>query len=187
MELQERIYYGAMEEFHDYGIKFTMDSLASRVGISKRTLYEQVASKHAVIELVIDISFADIWEQQKKILEDFSLTTLDKLKKIFMIIPHFSRNMSYQRVTELKKGYMDLYQKIEKNLESIWESALALLQHGIEEGVIKKKNIELLRIFLTDIFKHPIDGNKLIRNGISYDDAMNELIVIIFDGIAINQ
>lgn len=185
MELTEQIFYGAMEELRDYGTKFTMDSLASRLGISKRTLYEHVPSKHAVIELVIDKTFADIKVQQKEVLEDNSLSTLDKLKRMFTIIPHFSENIDYRRVTELKRGYIDLYHKIEVELESDWEPALALLQKGMEEGVIKPKNISLLRILLTDIFEKLIDGHMLIKNGITYEMAMNELIAIIFEGIAI--
>ncbi|WP_167958866.1 TetR/AcrR family transcriptional regulator [Anaerosporobacter faecicola] len=184
MDLLDRIFYGAMEELRDYGTKFTMDSLAARLGISKRTLYENVPSKHAVIELVIDQTFADIKEQQRAVLENKRLTTLEKLKKMFTIIPQFSENIDYRRVTELKKGYMDLYQKIETELESDWEPALDLLNKGMEEGVIKKKNLTLLRILLTDIFEKLIDGNMLIKNGITYDVAMNELISIIFEGIA---
>lgn len=183
MELIDRIFYGAMEELRDYGTKFTMDSLASRLGISKRTLYEHVPSKHAVIELVIDKTFADIRYQQKQVLENARLSTLDKLKRMFTIIPHFSENIDYRRVTELKKGYSDLYNKIEEELESDWEPALQLLKKGMEEGVIKPKNIALLRILLTDIFQKLIDGNMLIKNGITYEMAMNELIAIIFEGI----
>lgn len=184
MELAERIFYGAMEELRDYGTKFTMDSLAARLGISKRTLYETVSSKHAVIELIIDKTFADIKAQQREVLEDNTLSTLDKLKKMFTIIPHFSENMDYRRVNELKKGYMDLYLKIQQELESDWEPTLELLQKGMEEGVIKQKNIALLRILLTDIFEKLIDGNMLIKNGITYEVAMKELIEIIFEGIA---
>lgn len=184
MELIDRIFYGGMEELRDYGIKFTMDSLAGRLGISKRTLYETVPSKHAVIELVIDRTFADIKIQQQKVCKDASLTTLEKLKKLFTIIPTFSQNIDYRRVNELKKGYMDLYHKIKNGLETDWEPALQLLQQGMDEGVIKQKNLALLRIMFTDIFEKLLDGQDLIQCGINYDTAMKELIEIIFNGIA---
>lgn len=184
MELIDRIFYGGMEELRDYGIKFTMDSLAGRLGISKRTLYETVPSKHAVIELIIDRTFADIKMQQQKVCQDSSLSTLDKLKKLFTIIPAFSQKIDYRRVNELKKGYMDLYHKIENGLETDWEPALQLLQQGMDEGVIKPKNLSLLRIMFTDIFEKLLDGQDLIQSGINYDTAMNELIEIIFNGIA---
>ena len=44
-ELLNRIFIGGIEEFKDNGMKFTMDSLAKRIGISKRTLYENISSK----------------------------------------------------------------------------------------------------------------------------------------------
>lgn len=184
MELIDRIFFGGMEELREYGIKFTMDSLSKRLGISKRTLYENVSSKHAVIELIIDRTFADIKMQQQLVCEDVSLSTLEKLKKLFTIIPSFSEKIDYRRVTELKKGYMDLYLKIENGLETDWEPALQLLRRGMEEGVIRPKNLTLLRIMFTDIFEKLIDGQELIQNSISYDIAMKELVEIIFDGIA---
>ena len=68
MELVEKIFDGAVEEFQYSGFRFTMDALAKRIGISKRTLYETIPSKEAVIEMVIDRTFEDIKEQQKVIL-----------------------------------------------------------------------------------------------------------------------
>ena len=65
MELIDRVFYGVIEEFRENGVKFTMDSLASRLGISKRTLYETVPSKTALIEMVIDLTFADVKKQQR--------------------------------------------------------------------------------------------------------------------------
>ena len=50
----ERIIEGTIEEFKVNGIKFTMDGLTKRIGMSKRTLYEIVSSKQELFELMID-------------------------------------------------------------------------------------------------------------------------------------
>ena len=183
MELADRIFYGAIEEFRKNGVKFTMDSLASRLGISKRTLYETVPSKTDVFEMVIDRTFADVKRQQKEIFENAVMSLADKLKKLFTIVPSYSGVMDYRRVNEIKRVYPHLYQKIHEYLSSDWDCTIALLEEGMNAGVIRRKNIVVLKVLLLEIFERLLDGSFLIQNNISYEMAMKETLSIVFDGI----
>jgi len=183
MELADRIFYGAIEEFRKNGVKFTMDSLASRLGISKRTLYETVPSKTDVFEMVIDRTFADVKRQQKEIFENSGMSLEDKLKRLFTIVPSYSEVMDYRRVNEIKRVYPQLYQKIHEYLSSDWDRTIALLEEGMDAGIIRRKNIVVLKVLLLEIFERLLDGSFLIQNNISYDMAMNDTLSIVFDGI----
>ena len=183
MELVDRIFYGAIEEFRENGVKFTMDSLASRLGISKRTLYETVPSKTSVFEMVIDRTFADVKRQQKDIFENNELSLSNKLKRLFTIVPSYSEVMDYRRVNEIKRVYPQLYQKIREYLSNDWDRTIALLEEGMNAGVIRRKNIVVLKVLLLEIFERLLDGTFLIQNNISYEMAMNETLSIVFDGI----
>lgn len=187
MELIERIFYEGMEEFKINGFKFTMDSLAKRVGISKRTLYENISSKEALLELVIDKTFADIKRQQKEILKNRNFSTMEKLKKMLVIVPIYSSNLDYRRVEELKTTYPRLYKKVEDGLENDWDATIILIEKAMDEGVIRKVNMIVLRMLLVDIFEKLIDGERLIQNDISYETAMNEMMSIIFNGILVEK
>jgi len=183
MELADRIFYGAIEEFRKNGVKFTMDSLASRLGISKRTLYETVPSKTDVFEMVIDRTFADVKRQQKEIFENSGMSLEDKLKRLFTIVPSYSEVMDYRRVNEIKRVYPQLYQKIHEYLSSDWDRTIALLKEGMDAGIIRRKNIVVLKVLLLEIFERLLDGSFLIQNNISYEMAMNDTLSIVFDGI----
>jgi len=183
MELADRIFYGAIEEFRENGVKFTMDSLASRLGISKRTLYETVPSKTDVFEMVIDRTFADVKRQQKEIFENSGMSLEDKLKRLFTIVPSYSEVMDYRRVNEIKRVYPQLYQKIHEYLSSDWDRTIALLKEGMDAGIIRRKNIVVLKVLLLEIFERLLDGSFLIQNNISYEMAMNDTLSIVFDGI----
>ena len=183
MELVDRIFYGAIEEFRENGVKFTMDSLASRLGISKRTLYETVPSKTNVFEMVIDRTFADVKRQQKEIFENSGMSLEDKLKRLFTIVPSYSEVMDYRRVNEIKRVYPQLYQKIHEYLSSDWDRTIALLKEGMDAGIIRRKNIVVLKVLLLEIFERLLDGSFLIQNNISYEMAMNDTLSIVFDGI----
>ena len=78
-EIVERIIGGAIEEFKDVGIRFTMDSLSRRLGMSKRTIYEVVSSKKELFELVVDHTFADVKNQQRIIFENDQMSLLEKM------------------------------------------------------------------------------------------------------------
>ena len=183
MELIDRVFYGAIEEFRENGVKFTMDSLASRLGISKRTLYETVPSKTAVIEMVIDLTFADVKRQQKSIFDDAEMSLTEKLKKLFTIVPAYAEMIDYRRVNEIKRIYPHLYQKIDDNLNSDWDRTISLLEEGMNAGVIKRKNLVVLKLLLVQVFEKLLDGTFLIQNNISYQTAMKETLSIVFDGI----
>lgn len=187
MELIDRIFYEAIEEFRENGVKFTMDSLAARLGISKRTLYETVPSKTAVIEMVIDRTFADVKKQQKNIFEDGSMSLSEKLQKLFTIIPSYSEKIDYRRVIEIKRVYPHLYKKVHDNLNSDWDPTIALLEEGMNAGIVKRKNIVVLKVLLLEIFEKLLDGSFLIQNNISYETAMKETLSIVFEGILTDE
>ena len=183
MELIDRIFYASIEEFRENGIRFTMDSLAARLGISKRTLYETVPSKTDLIEMVIDRTFADIKKQQREIFENKEMTLVNKLKRLFTIVPSYSEKIDYRRVNEIRRAYPQLYQKIQDHLNGDWDRTIALLEEGMNAGIVKRNNIVVLKVLLVEIFEKLLDGTFLIQNNISYETAMKETLSIIFEGI----
>ena len=164
-----------------------MDSLANRLGISKRTLYETIPSKKDVIELVIDRTFADVKQQQKVIFEDDSLPLMDKLKKLFVIVPSYADMLDFRRVNEIKCSYPHLYEKVHDYINNDWDRTIALLEEGMDVGIIKRKNLVILKALLCEAFEKLLDGTFLIRNNITYEVAMQEIISVIFEGILVEQ
>lgn len=183
MEIVDRIIGGAIEEFKEVGIKFTMDSLSRRLGMSKRTIYEVVSSKKELFELVVDHTFADVKRQQKVIFEDEQLGLLEKIEKLFGIVPSYSDRLDYRRVAEIRHVYPGLYAKIISNINSDWDRTIELLEAGMEAGVIKRKNIVVLKALLCEVFEKLLDGEFLIANQITYEVALKETISIIMDGL----
>lgn len=185
MELMDRIYEAAILEFKDSGIKFTMDSLAHRLGISKRTLYETVPAKLDLMRMVIDKTFEDVKQKQKNIFEDDSLDTQTKLRRLFTIVPAYVDVLDYRRMNEIKKNYPELYKTIEYRIENDWELTEKLLEKAMDEGIIKRNNIVIIKLLLCEVFEQLINGEMLIKNNISYEEALEETISIIFDGLLV--
>ena len=52
--MRSRIITAALVEMDEHGVRFTMNNLAARLGISKRTLYEHFDSKEVLVEAIVD-------------------------------------------------------------------------------------------------------------------------------------
>lgn len=183
----ERIVEGTIEEFKVNGIKFTMDGLTKRIGMSKRTLYEIVSSKQELFELMIDRTFADVKSQQKRIFENDQLTLLEKTECLFSIVPAYSDRLDYRRVNEIKYAYPKIYKKIHEYINNDWDRTIKLLEDGMDAGIIRRKNLIILKAILCEAFEKLLDGEFLIRNNITYEIALKEMISIIMEGLVIQE
>ena len=87
MSLEIKIINSTIDIFREKGVKFTMDDIANKLGVSKRTLYENINSKEVLLSLLVDEVFNSIKQQGQEIIEDNSIDDLDKLKRLLTVIP----------------------------------------------------------------------------------------------------
>ena len=87
MSLEIKIINATIDIFREKGVKFTMDDIANKLGVSKRTLYENIDSKETLLSLLVDEVFDSIKHQGQEIIEDDSIEDLEKLKRLLTIIP----------------------------------------------------------------------------------------------------
>ena len=155
--------------------------------MSKRTIYEVVSSKKELFELVVDHTFADVKNQQRKIFENEEMGLLEKIEQLFGIVPSYSDRLDYRRVAEIRHIFPGLYEKIIRNINNDWDRTIELLEEGMNAGVIKKKNMVVLKALLCEVFEKLLDGEFLIANQISYEVALKETISIIMDGLVVGD
>ena len=187
MNLKTRILNSVISEFDEKGVRFTMDELADKLGISKRTIYENIGSKEGVIDFIIDEAFSSIKAQEKKIIDKPELTILDKLQGILRVMPELSNTLDYRRIYEIRKFYPKLYQKIERNLESGWDVTMSLLDDAVKQGLIKPVNPVLFKEIIYLTTSSLLKNSFLIENNITYDEAVSFLNDMIFNGILVKE
>ncbi len=183
MILSEEIMDGVIAEFNDKNLKFTMNDLAKRLGISKRTLYENIQDKNTLFLDAVDSVFYNIKESEKKIIEDTSLDIVEKIKRILIVLPQKYGTIDYRQLYELKNKYPNIYKKVENRIETDWEPTIMLIEQAIEEGKVKKIDIPVFKSIISGSIEHFISKNTLIENHITYQQALEELINIVMGGI----
>lgn len=187
MELRETILEGTIKAFNQKGLKFTMDDVAKTLGMSKKTIYTVFRDKESMFYAMVDYMFDSIKESERRIVEDESLSTVEKIRRIMSVIPDGYRNVDFQKLYQLKEKYPDVYKQVERRLETGWEETIALLEQGMEEGCVRRIYIPLVKMMLEATLEQFFQRDILIQNKITYVDALEEVVGIIMEGIAVHN
>ncbi len=184
-ELRKTILNGTMEVFNQKGLKFTMDDIAKQLGISKKTIYKVFNDKEEMFLNMVDYLFDQIKASEEEVMKDQSMTTLDKIRKILGVMPDSYRDIDLRKLYELKDKYPNTYKRVEERLESGWENTLSLLEQGIKEGVIRPLPLCLVKMMLEASLEQFFQRDVLIVNNLSYGEALDCVVDILVNGIAV--
>ena len=181
--LKGDILEATIQAFQKKGLKFTMDDLASLLGISKKTIYTVFPDKNSLVLEMVDYCFSSIKESEQKVLQDLSLDTVGKIRAILGVLPEGYRELDLRQLYQLKERYPEVYEKVKSRLETGWESTISLLEQGITEGKIRNIQIPILKTMMEATLEQFFQRDVLVQNGISYHEALDEVVSILIDGI----
>lgn len=185
MEIRENILEGTIKAFNQKGLKFTMDDLAGILGMSKKTIYTVFNDKEELFLAMVDYLFDKIKISEQQVLENTEMNTLEKIRTILGVMPESYREVDFRQLYLLKDKYPKIYSQVEKRLETGWETTIMLVEQGIAEGVIRPIQVPILKMMLEASLEQFFQRDILIRHDLSYVDALNEVVEILVDGIAV--
>ena len=183
MDLRENILQGTLEVFNTKGLKFTMDDIAKNRKISKKTIYKVFHDKEEMFLAVVDYLFDCIKEEEQKVANDESLTTIEKVKKILGVLPNSYMDIDFRQLYSVRDSFPKIYAKIEERLENGWELTISLIEQGMAEGVIRPIRIPILKMMLEASLEQFFQRDILVSNKIKYQDALEEVVDILVEGI----
>lgn len=183
MELRESILEATLKVFNQKGIKFTMDDIARDLGISKKTIYTVFHDKEEMFLALVDYLFDAIKEAEREILEREDLDTLTRLRDILRVMPDGYKDVDFRQLYLLKDKYPKIYKQVEKRLETGWEGTISLLEKGMEEGVVRKVHIPIVKMMMEAALEQFFQRDILVQNRITYQEALEEVVGILVDGI----
>lgn len=151
--MKEEIVKRVLNDFMQYGFKtFTMDDLASKMGISKKTLYEHFPSKNDLVEAVLDYALdmnckkVDAFVQGEGSVIENVYRNQKKVKEIFNV-------NSDRPIWELQKYYSKTYERMEIEFaKSDARFIDKLLEKGWEEGLFREDiNVNFYKTFYSSV------------------------------------
>ncbi len=151
MDVKERITRVAAEMFFTMGIKrVKMDTIAQKINVSKRTIYDIFRNKDSLIRATIDLSQKEQNDINNKIIDN-SENIIDAVLSLLQNGSELLAGIDPQYYADLKRLYPDIWkEKIEKSKEYSFRLILELLKRGKDEGVYRQEiNEEIITIILT--------------------------------------
>ncbi len=137
--MREKILHTASELFLNLGVRsVTMDDIAEKMAISKKTIYEHYNNKTELIKASTHFVFDQINNKISSICKDKEkispIQALFDIDKIVLECIDEDNTVEFQ----LRKYYPDIYQSLdEKKLKLVTESVTENLEHGIALGLYR--------------------------------------------------
>ena len=185
--MRARIMSAAMEELNEQGTRFTMGVLATRLGISKRTLYEHFESKEVLIESIVDAIIQDIEVQRITIVNDTNLDLAEKLKRMLSVKPKVFAPVDDRVKLDLRRQFPGLWAKAQKSAEEQWILINNVLYEGIAEGCFRDIYVPVVQKMLRGAVDAIVDEEFLLENKMSFHEMIGHVTDILIFGIIVQD
>ncbi len=135
MEPLTKILSASVELFRQYGFKtITMDDIARRAGISKKTLYQHFGNKNEVVSESVTWYKCRITENCEATMKEAE-NAVEGMVRLMGTFDQINRQINPMAMLELERYYPDGYKRFKDSLltEDVGAIKTNILQ-GIEEG-----------------------------------------------------
>lgn len=185
--MKYRILQGFAEELKENGIKFTMDDLARRLGISKRTLYEHFSSKADILDVLIEDAFSEVDKRNESILQNEDIPVTEKIKEVMISLPTHIELVDRPTLEQIKRSFPEQWEKLSEMYTKEWDEMDTLIAQGIREGIIVNKNAALIVKMIRGAVETAQDQHFYIVNNISITEALSQMADIILYGLIVKE
>lgn len=180
--MKNRILEAAAHEMNERGVKFTIDSVSARLGISKKTLYQYYASKDELISCVVDAVLADLSEQEQAILaSDCGFT--QKLVAMLNVESLRFGKINDWVLDDVKRFRPNDWAHVEHFRQNHSRIITTLLEDGAKAGDIRPVHAAVAAQMLRGAVGQLMDYRVLSQNNITLHDALQVVADIFLHGV----
>lgn len=166
--------------FNVKGFRVSMDELASRLRVSKRTLYEQIGNKEELILYIMEQFTKELDEYYFKVFNEEE-TGLKKLKKI--LIHNVEETwFFYQKIDSLKQEFPLVYKEYVNKIDKRWEKNFTILDMYLEEETYIDFDKNTFRVMFVTLVRETLIKYNSITN-VLINEAVNKIIDVLLNGM----
>lgn len=136
--MEQLILDTAYQWFMAQGVQaFTMDDIASRLGMSKKTLYRYFVSRQELVELVAK-RLADDYEASMDAVDQQPIDSLQKLLGYISSVLKYCKKVNPIFFADLRRHYPIQYVELQRTMDkSLGARIVRVLEAGIQEGTFR--------------------------------------------------
>jgi len=181
---RKRILNFVSEKFFREGFyKTSIDSIASELHVSKKTIYKNFTTKEQIVEEMVYALLNDTSSKIDEIIKS-DVTSLHKALKMFEVMGSVTLKLSDNWVKDIQIHMPQLWEKIDefrtKRAYSIFSN---IIEEGKKEGnFIDKPNELIIHLFINSI-RSIVNPQFIFMHKFSFREAFQHTFEILFNGI----
>jgi AcrR family transcriptional regulator len=162
---------------------FTVESLASNLGKSKKTIYKYFPTKEILIEKIVEHFTGSAKRKFRSIVESDE-NPITKFNLIMDFITNKINRVSLVRVFEVKNRYPIVWKKIEIFRISLIKDFASIFIEAQEKGYARKNiNMNIIATIYMNIINSTFQPEFFIKNNLAPVDTINLFVNIITQGM----
>ena len=161
---------------------FTVESLASGLSMSKKTIYQYFPKKEILIKKIIDFRMKKLTDEFNEIIKE----ERDSIIQFVKVREHnirFANKLNLQKLTYLKARYPDIWEIIEKyrlDRKNIYNQIFSLAK---TQGYLRENlDPEVCAALFINIFNSTFQPEFMNNNNLTIGSAVNHLQEILSNG-----
>lgn len=127
--MKERIIEASIESLRQEGLKFSVDTLADKLKVSKKTIYKYFPDKESLAVALYESYYDKTARQAKELIGEDTTTAHRKLLCLY----YDSKKMTRHEIFNKYKLNKTIYACALQNAEVLWEIIAASFQKGLME------------------------------------------------------
>jgi AcrR family transcriptional regulator len=184
--LRERIVAEARRQYFAHGFRgVTMDDLAERLGMSKKTLYAAFADKAALLDAVVEDKFRTVEEDLGEIVGKSAAEPLEALEGVLACLQGHMAEIQPAFLRDLERLAPETFELVKRRRAEVIQKYFGkLLERGRRAGVIRSDIplpvvMEILLATVQGVMTPP----KIAELGLTPKSGISAIIAVIFEGL----
>lgn len=186
MEMKDRIKQKADELFRNYGIKsVTMDEIATRLGVSKKTIYHSFADKDELVDEVV----ADLLTYNQSCCNKDQAKATDAVHEVFLameMVQQMFENMNPVILYDIERNHPATFQKfLQHKNKFLFQVIKENIERGQKEELYRADiNTDVIAKIRLETMMLPFNQEIFPKNKFNLVDLEHQLIEHFLFGVS---
>lgn len=181
---EEQILEESFESIARNGVRFfTIDALAQKMGMSKKTIYKFFPTKEKLIEKTLDLFTGLIYRRFHSVMNSKKNPAEQFVAVMEFILKQASR-IPVEKIAEIKTKYPNIWKRLEEFRLERKDDFQTILQTGQEQGFIRNDmNVEIVATLYIHIVNSTFQPDFFLKNNLTPNQAVGTFVKIFSTGI----
>lgn len=183
-----QILEGGFDSVTETGVRaFTVESLARRLAMSKKTIYKFFPTKENLIRSIMQFVFTQIDAAFNKVMVDEPNPAVQFIK-IMETIAKFAGRIPVDKIAELKSLHPEIWKEIEAFRISHQDDFYTILHDAQEQGLARHDiNMRATSIIYINIINSTFQPEFFLKNDLPIRETIRGFVQIVARGIFTNK